>query len=262
MKILRMTEVTKQKMLENVKAQLDKTLIVPDKLTVDLTNTTKAEKQPKIIFKEKAANKMWQLIDACEKEIAWHGCVTKEGDTYTIEDILVFPQEVTGSTATAIEDEYVAWMQDLDDDTFNHMRFHGHSHVNMGVTPSGVDTQYQEDLVNTVKDFYIFGIFNKKRVYNLYLYSIEDNTLYETNDLDIELFDTTLAWAEDQIEKYVKKTKPIQASPSYTNRRRKKHTNSNKDNHKQRTVYDDYLQELHPELYGCDYGYGYNDYEY
>ena len=126
----------------------------------------------------------------------------------------MFPQEVTGSTATAIEDEYVAWMQDLDDDTFNHMRFHGHSHVNMGVTPSGVDTQYQEDLVNTVKDFYIFGIFNKKRVYNLYLYSIEDNVLYETDDLDIELFDTTLTWAEDQIAKYVKKTKPIQVSPS------------------------------------------------
>ena len=76
------------------------------------------------------------------------------------------------------------------------------------------------------------------------------------------MFDTTLTWAEDQIAKYVKKTKPIQVPPSYTNRRRKKHTNNNKNNHKQRTVYDDYLQELHPELYSCDYGYGYNDYEY
>lgn len=251
-------------MLENVKAQLDKTLIVPDKLTVNLTDTTKAEKQPKIIFKEEAANKMWQLIDACEKEIAWHGCVTKDGDTYTIEDILVFPQEVTGATATAIEDEYVAWMQNLDDDTFNHMRFHGHSHVNMGVTPSGVDTQYQEDLVNTVKDFYIFGIFNKRRVYTLFLYSVEDNMLYETEDLDVELFDTTLEWAEDQIAKYVKKTKPITVTRSNTGNRKKKRTN----NSKQSTIYDDYLQELHPELYGkdteqdCSYGYGYGGYGY
>lgn len=95
------------------------------------------------------------------------------------------------------------WMNELDDETFNHMRFHGHSHVNMGVTPSGVDTDYQETLANTVQDFYIFGIFNKKRSYNLYLYDMEQNVLFETKDLKTTLNDHTSTWADEQIEKHV-----------------------------------------------------------
>ena len=203
MRILRMTEANKKQVLKDVAAQLDGLVVIPDTLSVKLSTSKKPKSSPKIIFTDEAADKIWELVDACDKEIAWHGLVKKEKNTYTIYDILVFPQEVTASTATAKEEEYVMWMNELDDETFNHMRFHGHSHVNMGVTPSGVDTDYQETLANTVQDFYIFGIFNKKRSYNLYLYDMKQNVLFETKDLKTTLNDHTSTWADEQIEKYV-----------------------------------------------------------
>ena len=203
MRILRMTEANKKQVLKDVAAQLDGLVVIPDTLSVKLSTSKKPKSSPKIVFTDEAADKIWELVDACDKEIAWHGLVTKEKNTYTIYDILVFPQEVTASTATAKEEEYVMWMNELDDETFNHMRFHGHSHVNMGVTPSGVDTDYQETLANTVQDFYIFGIFNKKRSYNLYLYDMKQNVLFETKDLKTTLNDHTDTWADEQIEKYV-----------------------------------------------------------
>ena len=203
MRILRMTEANKKQVLKDVAAQLDGLVVIPDTLSVKLSTSKKPKSSPKIIFTDEAADKIWELVDACDKEIAWHGLVKKEKNTYTIYDILVFPQEVTASTATAKEEEYVMWMNELDDETFNHMRFHGHSHVNMGVTPSGVDTDYQETLANTVQDFYIFGIFNKKRSYNLYLYDMKQNVLFETKDLKTTLNDHTSTWADEQIEKFV-----------------------------------------------------------
>ena len=42
---------------------------------------------------------------------------------------------------------------------------HGHSHVNMGTSPSATDTKLQEDHLAQLQDndFYIFLIVNKKR---------------------------------------------------------------------------------------------------
>ena len=225
MRILKMTETNKKRILKDVAAQLESLTVIPDKLSLDLSTSKKITNiTPKIIFTDEAADKIWELVDACEKEIAWHGLVTKEKNTYTIYDILVFPQEVTASTATAKEEEYVMWMNELDDETFNHMRFNRHSHVNMGVTPSAIDTDYQQTLANTVQDFYIFGIFNKKRSYNLYLYDTEQNLLFETKDLKTTLNDHTATWADEQIEQYVtvpkvtysKNAGKQQSYPAYT----------------------------------------------
>ena len=277
MRILKMTETNKKRILKDVAARLESLTVIPDKLSLDLSTSKKITNiTPKIIFTDEAADKIWELVDACEKEIAWHGLVTKEKNTYTIYDILVFPQEVTASTATAKEEEYVMWMNELDDETFNHMRFHGHSHVNMGVTPSAIDTDYQQTLANTVQDFYIFGIFNKKRSYNLYLYDTEQNLLFETKDLKTTLNDHTATWADEQIEQYVtvpkvsysKNTGKQQSLyPTYTGNGYysgypnylAKHDVLEKaeaeeleedDDEVYTSAYDRYMRETHPELYG------------
>lgn len=277
MRILKMTETNKKRILKDVAAQLESLTVIPDKLSLDLSTSKKITNiTPKIIFTDEAADKIWELVDACEKEIAWHGLVTKEKNTYTIYDILVFPQEVTASTATAKEEEYVMWMNELDDETFNHMRFHGHSHVNMGVTPSAIDTDYQQTLANTVQDFYIFGIFNKKRSYNLYLYDTEQNLLFETKDLKTTLNDHTATWADEQIEQYVTVPKVSYSKnagkqqsiyPAYTGNGYysgypsylSKHDVLEKaeaeeleedDDEVYTSAYDRYMRETHPELYG------------
>ena len=275
MRILKMTETNKKRILKDVAAQLESLTVIPDKLSLDLSTSKKITNiTPKIIFTDEAADKIWELVDACEKEIAWHGLVTKEKNTYTIYDILVFPQEVTASTATAKEEEYVMWMNELDDETFNHMRFHGHSHVNMGVTPSAIDTDYQQTLANTVQDFYIFGIFNKKRSYNLYLYDTEQNLLFETKDLKTTLNDHTATWADEQIEQYVTVPKVTYSKnagkqqslyPAYTGSGyyrgypnylakhdvlEKAEAEEEDDDEVYTSAYERYMRETHPELYG------------
>ncbi len=137
--------------------------------------------------------KMQSLVAQADKEIGWYGTVDKVGDnSYVIFDILVPPQEVTGATVTCEDDEFAEWKQGLDDDTFNKLRFHGHSHVNMGVTPSGTDEEFQADTASQLgnNDFYIFMIVNKRGDMTLRLYDIQKNVMYEqssTSKLSTEI---------------------------------------------------------------------------
>lgn len=170
----------------------------------------KQEKPPaKLVIKLEAWLKIQALVDQCDKEIAWHGLVTKHGRTYTIEDILVFPQTVTGTTVTSDETAYSLWLAQQPDEVFNKIRFHGHSHVNMGTTPSGVDTTYQEDIIRNLQDFYIFGIFNKKGSNWCTIYDVEDNIVYEDDDIELITPDVSaIGWAIAAIKEYVDIPKP------------------------------------------------------
>ena len=71
------------------------------------------------------------------------------------------------------------------------MRFHGHSHVNMHVSPSSVDMEYRRNVVNNCSPFfdnyfYIFIIVNKKGDVSGQVYDMENNVLYETDDIIFE----------------------------------------------------------------------------
>ena len=102
----------------------------------EITDNRKAT----IRFSERAWIKMFALIHTYSTEVEWHGVVERlEPSVFYIKDVLIFPHEVTGATVTSDQTAYEKWLDTLDNDTFNALRFHGHSHVNMGVTPSGVD---------------------------------------------------------------------------------------------------------------------------
>ena len=97
------------------------------------------------------------------------------------------------------------WVAGLDDDTINHMRAHCHSHVNMGVTPSGIDWDYQKQMIEgNIRDYYLFLIFNKKGDISANIYDIESNTLYTTKDIDICTPDVLYEeWADEVLKQYV-----------------------------------------------------------
>lgn len=85
--------------------------------------------------------KMQTLVAGYDHEVGWYGTAEKIDDhTYRITDILVYPQY---ASAAYIDDkdttEMPLWFQSLSDEVYNHKRFHGHSHVDMGVSPSGTD---------------------------------------------------------------------------------------------------------------------------
>lgn len=167
-------------------------------------------------FTDIAWQKMQALVREFDKEVAWHGIAFRDEDpdknAYTITDIIVYPQEVTGATVTTDQTKYQTWLMDHDDDVFNNIRMQGHSHVNMSVSPSGVDTSLYDRILNQLDDtmFYIFLIWNKKGEKTVKIYDLAKNILFETSDVDVHIlgngFDMN-AFLTDAREKV--QTKPV-----------------------------------------------------
>lgn len=149
----------------------------------------KDDRKAEVLFTPIAWIKMYALVMKYTSEVEWHGLVERTSDTsWLVKDILIFPHKVTGSTVISDQQEYETWLNGLDDDTFNALRFHGHSHVNMGVTPSSVDMGYRKNVLNNFGTpvegtdfFYIFLITNKRGELSGQIYDLKNNVLY-TND--------------------------------------------------------------------------------
>ena len=179
------------------------------------------QRKATVYFTELAWLKMQTLVREFDKEIAWHGVAYRgddpEKDEYTITDILVYPQEVTGATVTADQSKYQMWLYSHDDDVFNNIRMQGHSHVNFSTSPSGVDTSWYESILNQLDDsmFYIFLIYNKKGDNTYLIYDMAKNVLFETADVTVKIIDDGTgmsAFLEDAKSKVT--TRAVQ-TPSY-----------------------------------------------
>lgn len=161
----------------------------------------KDDRKATLKFSEKAWMKIFALVHTYSTEVEWHGVVERvSADTFYIKDVLIFPHKVTGATVISDQTEYEKWLDTLDNEIFNALRFHGHSHVNMGVTPSGVDMTYRHNILNnfgtpspTSDLFYIFLIFNKKGDISGEIYDLQNNALYSksvgTDEIDIVVED-------------------------------------------------------------------------
>ena len=146
--------------------------------------------EPNIFITSGAYVKMRKLVDDTSTEIGWYGTVTKcpgLNEVYVIEDILVYPQRVTGATCVQDDDKIFEFEMSLTTDQVNTKRFHGHSHVNMGVTPSGVDEQFYQDILSQVNDYFIIAITNKRNDYTVRFYDMRNNILY--SDLPIRVLE-------------------------------------------------------------------------
>lgn len=146
--------------------------------------------EPTVYITTQAYTKMRMLVDKTTTEIGWYGTVTKvPGLTgvYVIEDIIVYPQKVTGATCEQLDDKMFEFEMSLTTDQVNHKRFHGHSHVNMGTTPSGVDEQFYHDILTQVTDFFIITVTNKRNEYTTRVYDMEHNILF--TDVPISVID-------------------------------------------------------------------------
>ena len=145
-----------------------------------------------LIFSELAWAKMTSLVAEFSSEIGWHGRASRaEGapDTYLVEDIYVYPQNVTSTTVTPDQKEYNDWLNSFDDDIFSGIRFHGHSHVNMATSPSGVDTGFWEEILSQLgdDDFYVFMIINKKWEKHVRIYDMKSNLYFPASDVDVKI---------------------------------------------------------------------------
>lgn len=171
---------------------------------------TKDIPEPLIAITPLALLKMQALVAAYDKELAWHGVVAKIDDVYTIQDILVYPQIATAATVDANEDEYGKWLM-KNRDVLNNIRMQGHSHVNMGVSPSGTDLTYYKDLLVHVDDFYIFLIVNKAGLVHVRFYDMTQNILFTDVPIQLALesgITNLKEWAKSQTDAHIQNFKP------------------------------------------------------
>lgn len=197
-KIIKMTPEIRQAIVDEFLAEVDKAKVADGKISFNKTLTATNAKAT-LTFSEIAWMKMEMLIREFDKEVAWHGVAYRgEDGEYLITDILVYPQEVTGATVNTDQAAYEMWLMQQEDEVFNNIRMQGHSHVNMGTTPSAVDLTHQGKILEQLEDdmFYIFLIWNKRGDKNIKIYDLEKNTLYETTDVTVKIRDDETGFAK------------------------------------------------------------------
>lgn len=191
-KIIRLTQEHLQEIYKEFSEQIQSAKLTDGKISYTKSLGT-IDRKATLIFTELAWVKMQTLVREFDKEVAWHGIAKRgddpEKDEYIVSDIMVYPQEVTASTVNTDQEKYTEWLYKFDDDTFNNIRFQGHSHVNMSTSPSGVDITHQTEILSMLSNdmFYIFVIWNKKGDKTIKIYDMQKNVLFETSDVTVKI---------------------------------------------------------------------------
>lgn len=216
MKPIKLTESIKEKALQNFQTLLDGYDGTTD-LSVKITAETLLETvitKPIVYITADAYLKISNLVNASNKELAWHGIVEKVENNYLIKDILVYPQTVTSSTVDADEEAYAMWLMKLPDETINNLRFQGHSHVSMPASPSGRDTDNWQKFLNLLKEdeFYVFCIANKAGTFYWCIYDNAKNVMFENADITMKVIDNKAVcikeWTTENIEQFITDNTP------------------------------------------------------
>jgi len=145
--------------------------------------------------------KIQTLVMGYDKEVGWFCTVERIAKfTYRIKDVLIYPQYSNG---TYVEDgidnplagnewEMRDWIDSLPDDIFNERRGQGHSHVNMGVTPSGTDTSYWKTFAETnaradINRYTVTMIINKKMDMMWWVFDADEKIEFKNSDIDVAI---------------------------------------------------------------------------
>lgn len=157
---------------------------------------------PTVLMTLHAKRKMDLIIHSVTTEIGWLGFVERLPDNeYLITDVVVPKQEVNGGTCEITEDGLVELADSILSEEgglekVNTMRLWGHSHANMGTSPSGQDNTQMEIFTKNVKDFFIRLIANKKGEYNFTVYEYDRNLITEEAPTEIVTDDDEALKAE------------------------------------------------------------------
>lgn len=152
----------------------------------------KVDRKATVTFTSVAWLKMQYLIAVFTTECGWNMVCRRSDDAedeYIIEDIIIYPQVVSSATVDTDLEAYAKWEDGLDDDVYTNLCGHGHSHVNMGVTPSSTDLEHQNKRLAELGEdrFYIFTIWNKKGDRNWRIFDYKKNILFETGDVEVQI---------------------------------------------------------------------------
>lgn len=174
-----------------------------------------------ITITKKAMEKSKALVAAFDVEVGWFGFVTKDGAGLTIRDIYAPKHQIVSSATVSIEEEGDSALIDFEDKCRAEYGKGAalswfHSHVNMGVSPSGTD-ETQLKKFKGDHEYYIRVIMNKRGEISVALAVF--GYVVDVKDIKIEEDNQYKAWADDvkkQIMDYSDSKKPKHNTFSYS----------------------------------------------
>lgn len=142
------------------------------------------EKQPMIFIDVDALGKMQTYVEESSDEIGWLGTVKRQNNNYIIEDVYLFKQEVHATTCEITTEGLTEFANEIlmlenGVELWNNMKLWGHSHVNMGVSPSGQDNEQMTIFKDCGHEFFIRVIANKLGEMEFTLYDFDNSLVYK-----------------------------------------------------------------------------------
>lgn len=223
-----------------------------------------------VAFSDIAYFKMINLVAEFSSEVAWYFVGGRgEGENeYLIDDILVYPQEVTGATVDMDVEGVSNWIfKNSENEAFSRIIGQGHSHVNMACVPSSTDRTHQDQVLKDLgdEDFYIFMIVNKKGDNWTNIVDFKNNVQYEDRDIvidygqmadEIEVF---INEAHDNVStksKYVPANYSKGNKSSYKSKETKSKSGGSSKKNSGSSYGNNYYDDFYDDYSGYDFGYG------
>lgn len=183
-----MTTEMKQSLMTEFQDQLDDFNF--GELNFSKKFETKNSDKIHILYTPEAFAKTVKLIHGFTTEVAWHCLIHKVDEKiYEVYDVFVYPQIVGAATVRGDverdDSEYLKWKISLTDEEDANLFGQCHSHVDMGVFASGTDLKQQHDEIALKgrTGFYLFQIWNKKLQIASFFYDLDNNKLYEGDEV-------------------------------------------------------------------------------
>lgn len=151
-----------------------------------------------------ARQKMEMYCDLSDGEIGWLAFVEKyEGVGYLITDCVLLKQEVNGTTTEIDPMALIEFWNETPIEKQALIKMWGHSHVNMGVTPSGQDDS-QMEYFKDGNDWFIRLITNKKREYHIDIFDYKNGLKVHMDQADLKDYNPGATELRKSIEEEIK----------------------------------------------------------
>lgn len=148
---------------------------------------------PSVYYTAEVAAAIEYIVGVQNQEVAWLGIVEIVSDNaYLITDIYIPTQEVSAASVDINEKDMAELAERImaDGHDISMMRYHGHSHVNMGVSPSATDQEHLSDYLEH-SDWFIREIRNKKGDKKVDIFDKTKSCVFQCVDTNIwELLQT------------------------------------------------------------------------